>query len=173
MYIERQHFLTGWQRSLRAFCLGLIVAQTVAFVAAETGLSWLPFGRVIHLFILLIAGLSFGFLWQSGLTLRVDTGGLSVRFWPWQWRFQYIHWSEIYRLRLLPIDETIPGLRFGAPARDFTHIYWLTSPGLRVLCIELVNHNRLFISTERPAELLDFLQHGVLRAGSKHAVHSR
>ena len=88
MYTERQQFLTAWQRKLRDFSLPLAVAQTVALIAAETGRSWLPFGPATHFFILLLSGLSFGLLWQSGLILRVDVAGLSVRSLPWQWRFQ-------------------------------------------------------------------------------------
>ena len=162
MYTERQHYPTAWQHRLLTFCIGLIIVQTAAFIAAETGLPWLPFGPAIHLSLLLIAGLLSALLWWSGLTLQVDAQGLALRFLPWQWQFRHIRWPEIRQLRLLPADERLPDARFGWPAQDFTHIYLLSSPDLRVLCIELVNGTRLYVSTERPGELLDFLQHDLV-----------
>jgi len=173
MYTERQHFITPWQRSLRALCLALIIAQTAAFAAAETGLPWLPLGVTAHLCILVLAGFLFALLWQAGLTLRVSAQGLSWRFSPWQWRFQQLRWSEIRSLRLLPAGQQPPGARFGLPMRDFTHVYLLSSPKLQVLNIELVNNTQLFVTTERPTEMLDYLQHGIVGMGSKYVMERR
>lgn len=162
MYTEIQRHPTTWLRALRAFCFEPGHCANGCFHRRRDGHPWLPFGQATHFFILLITGVLSVFLWWSGLTLRVNADGLALRFWPWQWRFRHIRWSEVRPLRLLPAGERLPGARFGWPTRDFAHIYVLASPHLRVLCIELVDQTQLFVSTERQAELLDFLQHGVV-----------
>ena len=162
MYTENQYAKHTWQRILRGFAILIALVQTAAFAAAETGQPWLPFGTGLHLLILLLAILLLGLLWRTGLTLRLNADGLAWRYWPWQWRYQQLRWSEIRRLRLLPAGELPPGARFGLPSRDFTRICLLSSPLLPVLWIELVNSTQLYISTEKPTEVLDFLQHGLV-----------
>ncbi|MFN0015416.1 MAG: hypothetical protein ACKVU2_12790 [Saprospiraceae bacterium] len=159
MYTEKQYFQNRYIRWLKWLCAGAAVVQLTLLIAAETGQSWLPLGDAAHWGILLVSGLAFSLLSQVVLVLRVGVPGVSLRYFPFQLRFQHVCWDEIRQLRLLPSGECPTGAPFGLPGRDFTHAYWLTTSRHAVLLITLVNGTQLYVSTERPAELLDFLRH--------------
>lgn len=161
MYTELQYVRNTYTRWGRGLAAAAAVAQAALFAAAETGLRCLPFGTAAHWGILLGAGAAFGAASQVVLALRVGTGGVSLRFFPYQWRFQHIGWDEVRQLRLMSPGEHPAGAPFGLPGRDFTHAYWLSTPRCRVLHITLVNGTQVYVSTERPRELLDFLQRGL------------
>jgi len=167
MYTEKQYFQHRYLRWLKWLCAAAAVAQLTLLIAAEAGYIRLPLGYAVHWSILLPAGLGLGLLLQATLELRVGTQGVSLRFFPYQLRFQQVLWKEIRQLRLLPLGEYPEGAEFGLPVRHFTHAYWLSTPQYVVLHITLVNGTQLYVSTERPAELLDFLQHGLHRHGIK------
>jgi len=167
MYTEKQYFQNRYIQGLKWLCVGCAVAQLTLLIAAETGFPWLPLGYAAHVGILLVAGLAFSLLSHVVLVLRVGAPGVSLRYFPFQLRFQHICWDEIRQLRLLPSGECPSGAPFGLPGRDFTHAYWLSTPRHAVLHITLVNGTQLYVSTERPAELLDFLRHGLHVQGMK------
>jgi len=162
MYTEKQYFQNRHIQGLKWLCAGLAAAQLTLLIAAETGFPWLPLGNAVHWSILLVSGLAFSLLSQVVLILRVGAQGISMRFFPRQLRFQHVRWDEIRQLRLLEPGEPIPGAH-GLPVRDFAHACWLSDPGFRVLCITLVNGTRLYVSTEGPEALLDFLRCGGVR----------
>lgn len=145
----------------------LTIMQLGVLAGAETGLLRLPLGYMAHWTILLVAVMCFGLLSQMGLVLRINAVGLALRFFPYQWRFQRIAWSEIVQIRLLPVGEYPATAQFGRPTRGFSQAGWLTSPEHQVLHVTLLNGTLLYISTERPQELLDFLQHGLALQGGK------
>lgn len=167
MYTEKHYFQHRYLRWLKWLCAVAAVAQLAWLIAAEAGHIRLPMGYAVHWSILGASGLGFALLLQATLELRVGTSGISLRFFPYQWRFQQVRWEEIRQLRLLPLGEYPEGAEFGVPMRDFTHAYWLSTPRYTVLHITLVNGTQLYVSTERPAELLDFLQHGLHLNGMK------
>ncbi|MEQ1743808.1 MAG: hypothetical protein ABMA02_00140 [Saprospiraceae bacterium] len=167
MYTEKQYFQNRHTRWLKWLCAGVAIVQLILLIAAETGQSWLPLGDTAHWGILLVSGLAFSLLSHIVLVLRVGARGVSLRYFPFQLRFQHVCWDEIRQLRLLPLGECPTGAQFGLPGRDFTHAYWLSTPRHAVLHITLVNGTQLYVSTERPAELLDFLRHGLQVHGRK------
>lgn len=167
MYSEQQFYRNRRARWLQGTCAVLAIIQAGALAGAETGRLRLPFGYTAHWCILLAAVLLFGLLSQMGLTLRIDTTGLALRFFPYQWRFQRIGWSQIVQIRLLRSGEYPPKAQFGRPTRDFSQASWLTYPAHPVLCVTLLHGSPLYISTGRPREVLDFLQHGLALQSGK------
>ena len=167
MYTETQHATPPYARWIKWLCGVAAAVQLILLIATETGARALPLSTALHWGILIAAGLALGVLAQAGLELRVETQGVSLRFFPYQLRFQRIRWEEIRQLRLLPSGECPEGAPLGLPGRDFTHAYWLTALNCPVLHITLVNGTQLYVSTRRPAELLDFLQHGLQLHGIK------
>jgi len=161
MYTEKQHSQHRYGRWLQGLCAAAAALQMAWFAAAEAGLAQLPMSVATHGGILMAVTLVFGLLSQTTLELRVNAEGVSLRFFPYQWQFQRIKWNEVRQLRLLPPGEQPEGARFGLPRRGFTQAYWLTHSGHRVLHITLVNGTQIYVSTEHPRELLDFLQHGL------------
>ncbi len=161
MHTEKQFFQNRYAQGVQWLCAGMAAVQLAWLAAAEAGLAQLPMSGAAHGCILLVAGLGFGLLAQAALVLRVEARGMSLRYFPYQWRFQHIGWDEVRQLRLLPPGEYPVGAPFGLPGRDFTHAYWLSTPRYRVLHITLVNGTQVYVSTERPRELLDFLQRGL------------
>lgn len=161
-YSERQYHPNRW---LQGLCAGVALAQVVAMTGAETGLHWLPLGYAGHLGMLLAAALLLFVSTRSGLALRVGPAGLSVRYFPYQWRFRHVRWAEVRQLQMLAAGARPAGARYGLPERDFTRVYWLTRPQTAILNVVLVNDTRLFISTEHPDELLHFLQRELANQG--------
>lgn len=159
MYTELQYVRNTYTRWGRRLAAAAVVAQVALFAAVETGLPPLPFGIAANWGILLGAGGIFAAASQFVLVLRVGTSGVSLRFSPYQLRFQHISWDEVRQLRLMSPGEHPAGAPFGLPGRDFTHAYRLSTPHFRVLHITLVNGTQIYVSTERPKELLDFLHH--------------
>ena len=123
MYSEQQFYRNRRARWLQGTCAVLAIIQAGALAGAETGRLRLPFGYTAHWCILLAAVLLFGLLSQMGLTLRIDTTGLALRFFPYQWRFQRIGWSQIVQIRLLRSGEYPPKAQFGRPTRDFSQSF--------------------------------------------------
>ncbi len=160
--MEQQIYPNRW---LRWICLGLVLVQLLAIVCTETGKPWLPLGYGLQLGLLLATGLVLGPLSQRRLDLRIGPEGLALRYFPYQWRYRELGWSEIRHLRLLPPDEPLPRARFGRPASDFTHLYLLTDPRSAVFNIMLVNGMQLYFSSKYPKELLDYVQNGLLMKG--------
>ncbi len=167
MYSEQQFYRNPWARWLQIACATLAVLQLCALAGAEMGMLRLPFGYAVHWGISLIMGLCVGLLSHIGLTFRINATGLALRFFPYQWQFQRVPWNEIRQIRLLPGGEYPAGALFGRPTRDFSQACWLTHPAYQVLCVTLINGVPLYISTERPQELLDFLQHGLALQSGK------
>jgi hypothetical protein len=154
MYTEIQHQPNRW---LQAFFAGMIMLQAGAF-----GLHWLPLGGWVHAGIMAVLVVMLRIVTVTGITLKVGSDGLAIRYFPYELTFQSIGWSEIRQIRLLSPEERLPGARYGQPVRDFTHAYWLLNPTCAVLSIALVNGTILYVSTEQPKELLHYLQTGIL-----------
>lgn len=167
MYSEQQFYRSPWARRLQIVSATLAVLQLCTLAGAEMGMLRLPFGYAAHWGILLMMGLFVGLLSQMGLTLHINATGLTLRFFPYQWQFQRIPWNEIQQIRLLPSGEYPAGASFGRSSRDFSQACWLTYPAYQVLCVTLINGVPVYISTERPQELLDFLQHGLALQSGK------
>ena len=167
MYSEKQYFRHRYARWLQWLCAAVAATQLVMLIAAEAGQPWLLMPYAVQVGVLLTAGLVFGLLSQAALTLHIGEQRVSLRYFPYQLRFQHLRWEEIRQLRLLPAGECPAGLPFGFPGRDFTRAYWLSTPFYRILQITLMNGTQLYITTAQPNALLDFLQHGLYLRGMK------
>jgi hypothetical protein len=162
MYTEIQYYRTPSKRLLRFLCTGAIVAQIVLFAANEAGYACLPLGYTAHILILLLAVLGWWGLSQIALSVRFDAAGLHIRYFPYEWQYQHIPWAAIQQIKLLSAGSQPAGAVYGSPVRDFLRGYWLTHPDRQILHIRLNNGTELFISTNQPADWLDFLQHDAL-----------
>lgn len=163
MYAETHYLRNRYTRLLKWSCIGIAVFQLTALAGAETGLSWAPLGPVVHLLLLLLAVT--GFLLATHITLdfRVSDKGWEIRYFPYHRHHRHISWKEIRHARLLSPGALPSNAPFGYPGRDFTCIYLLTCPEYPILQLNLANSVQLFISILHAPELMDYLEHGMLR----------
>lgn len=160
MYSETQPAQNLPLRCLLVGSTVLGLCQLPLMVAAEAGSFHLPLGYAGHLCLLLACGLAALLLGQAKLSLRIHRKGLSLRFFPYKWRWQHIGWHEIRQVRLVAPGKLPPGAFWGVPGRDFLHLYWLARAEHDVLQIELINGAQLYLSSRHPVTVMRFLEQG-------------
>ena len=164
MYTETHHLHNRYTALLKWGCAGIAVFQLPVLAGSETGLPWAPLGLLWHLLLLLLAGTGFLLATQITLGFRVSDKGWEMRYFPYHRQYRFIPWKEIRHARLLLPGTAPSAAPFGYPGQNFTHIYLLTHPQYAVLQLDLVSGVQLFISVLHAPELLDYLQHDLVRS---------
>ncbi len=170
MYAEKHSFQNRYTRWLQIVCTALALWQLTAFLGAETGLSWLPFGYMAHVSLLFIAVCLLILLNRAGLSLRVSTKGWVLRFFPFQFQSRCIYWEEVKNVRWLKPGELPQHWNLVDTDRSFGHVFLITHADYDVVCIELASGFQIFVSVQKPVELIEFLHNRLLQPKLKNKM---
>lgn len=158
MYLEKQHYQHPGLEWLRNFFFLFAVAQLVLLTAGEAGKAWLPLAPIWH-WLLFTAGAMLWFLLSnSHLRLQISANGWDLQYFPLQWHKTHVDWRQIKTVNLVSPKELPVRASFGFPGNDSGHVYLLANPLSAILRIDLANGFQIFISTQKPEELLEFLR---------------
>lgn len=163
MYAETNYLRNRNTLLLKWSSVGIVGFQLTALAGAETGLAWAPLGPMVHLLLLLFAVFVFLLATHINLGFRVSEKGWEIRYFPYQLQYRHITWQEIRHARLLLSGALPANAPFGYPGRDFTRIYLLTCPKHAILQLNLSNSVQVYLSVLHAPELMDYLEHGMLR----------
>jgi len=170
MYAEKHTFqsrYTGW---LKWASTALALWQLTALIGAETGLPWLPLGYAVHLFILIFStGILIGLV-NFGLSLQVSSKGWALRLRSAQYFYQHIPWTDIRNIRILKACELPTNWTLERPERNPGQRFLISHPQFDVVCIELISGFKVFVSVQKPAELIAFLHRELLQRDLKLKV---
>lgn len=163
MYAEKHLFQNRYARWLKWASAALAFSQLTVLLGAETGLPWLPLGYNAHLFLLVFAGIVFIFANNVGLSFRVSSKGWALRRTPLHFFYRHISWVEIKNLRILKSGVLPPAWRLGNSERSIGQQFLISNPQYDVAFIEMNSGFQVFVSVQKPNELLAFLHHQLLR----------
>ncbi|MBC7777758.1 MAG: hypothetical protein H7246_20155 [Phycisphaerae bacterium] len=163
MYAEKQLFQNRYTRWLKWASSALAFSQLAALLGAETGLPWLPLGYAAHLLLLMVAGIGLMLVHSVGLSLRVSSQGWALRRTPLHFSYRHIGWAEIRNVRILKPCALPSAWRQGNVEHSIGQHFLISNPQYDVACIEMTSGFQVFVSVQKPNELMEFLHHGLLR----------
>ena len=158
MYLEKQHYQHPGLEWLRGFFFLFAVAQLVLLTAGEAGKTWLPLPPLLHWLLFVGSAMLWFLLSNSHLRLQVSAKGWDIQYFPFQWHKTHVDWRQIKTVNLANPKDVPVGAFFGFPRSDSGHVYLLANPQTSILRIDLVTGFQIFISTQKPEELLEFLR---------------
>lgn len=161
-YKEQQQILGQWQKWIIFASAGVCCWQILVIASIELGVKEDPWTISFHVSVILAALLVLFVLLKSGLSIRIDGQGIDLRYFPFQCHYQSIFWAEIRQIKILPSHEKPNGALYGRPVQHFANTYRLTHEAADIIQIMLVNGTNLYVSTQKAADLLNFLQSGLL-----------
>ncbi len=170
MYAEKHILHNRYTPWLKWASAAVALWQLAALLGAETGLPWLPMGYSAHLLLLICSAGILVLLSNAGLDLRVSSKGWAFRSLPAQCFYQYIHWADIRNVRILKPCTLPENAQLGRSERNLGQRYLISNPQYDVVCIELTSGFQVFVSVQKPGELIAFLHHELLQPDLKLKV---
>ena len=151
LFYEKQRFHQWWLYliliGMNGYFIYLFVQQVIFDKAfGEQPISNLSLGISVLVSILITI-----FLANFKLEIKIKVDGVYIRFFPFQFSYKHYSWdtiSKLYVRKYSPLGEYGGwGYRFGSGGKAFT------ISGNQGLQIELVNHKKLLIGTQKGEEI--------------------
>jgi hypothetical protein len=151
LFYEKQRFHQWWLYliliGMNGFFIYLFVQQVIfdkAFGAQRISNLSLSISALVSILITI-------FLANFKLEIKIKADGIYIRFFPFQLSYKHYSWvniSKLYVRKYSPLGEYGGwGYRYGSGGKAFT------ISGNQGLQIELVNHKKLLIGTQKAEEI--------------------